>query len=253
MKPKAIVLRTAGTNCDHESKSALELAGFEAERVHINKLIRKEISLENYHLAMIPGGFADGDYLGSAKILANKIRFRLENEFPDFVKDGKLILGVCNGFQALVKSGMLPALNNEYTKQTATITFNDSGHFQCEWVNLKNVNKGKCIFTKGISELYVPIAHGEGKFDPGADEFLKKMYDDDQIVFKYANNPNGSIDDIAGLCDPTGRVFGLMPHPERNISYLNDPRYFRKKPEKEEGAGMQIFRNAFEYVQENLI
>lgn len=246
-KPRAIVLRTAGTNCDYEAVTALKMAGFSTELVHINRLIKKEAKLSDYQLLMLPGGFADGDYLGSAKILANRLRFNLNNEVPDFIKEGKLVLGVCNGFQALVKAGILPGFNGNYREQLTTLTFNDSGHLQCEWVLLKNAGKGKCVFTKEMNELHVPIAHGEGKFIPDSDKTLKKLYENDQIVFKYAKNPNGSVDGIAGICDSTGRVLGMMPHPERNISYLNDPRSLRMKL-PEEGAGMQIFRNTFEYA-----
>ena len=169
-----------------------------------------------------------------------------------FIKSGKIVCGVCNGFQVLVKAGILPGFNNNYKEQLTTLTFNDSGHLQCEWIVLKAEAKNKCIFTKGIETLHVPIAHGEGKFDPGTKEILKKLYENNQVVFKYVQNPNGSIDSIAAISDPSGRVLGIMPHPERNLYSLNDPRSLRMKL-PDEGEGLKVFKNAFEYAIEKLV
>lgn len=250
--PKAIVLRTAGTNCDYESVQACRMAGFETDLIHVNKFIREEAKFDSYHLLFFPGGFAYGDYLGSAKILANKLTFRLNDLVPEFIKSGKLVIGICNGFQVLVKAGLLPGFKGNYKEQLATLSFNDSGHLQCEWTRMLNVNKGKCIFTKGIEKMHAPIAHGEGKFIPKDNSLLKKLYEQDQVVFKYEKNPTGTIDGITGICDETGRVFGMMPHPERNLFSLNDPRSYRMKL-PEEGEGLKIFNNAFKYARENLI
>ncbi len=248
MAIRALVLRTAGTNCDMETAYALEAAGFEAEKAHVNSLARGEVNLRDYRLLALPGGFSHGDYLGSGKVLANKLLYKLNSDVPDFIKAGNLAIGICNGFQVMVKAGLLPGFGQEYKGQDVTLTFNDSGHFQCEWVKLKNAGRRKCVFTKEMESLYCPIAHGEGKFLPGNDNVLKKLYDNNQVVFKYEKNPNGSVDDIAGICDESGRVLGMMPHPERNISPLNDPRYGREEL-KHEGEGMAIFRNAFEYLK----
>lgn len=245
--PKAIVLRTAGTNCDDETRYALQMAGFEADLIHINSLIKGSISLEGYQLLVLPGGFANGDYIASAKILANKIRFHLYDDIMQFISEGKLILGICNGFQALVKAGLLPAFNNNYNEINTTLTFNDSAHLQCEWVELKATSK-RCIFTKGIKELFIPIAHGEGKFF-APEDVLKRLSKNDQIAFKYKKNPTGTLKDIAGICDESGRILGMMPHPERNILPWQDPRALRQTITK--GCGMKVFENAFSYCQKN--
>ncbi|MEW6295658.1 MAG: phosphoribosylformylglycinamidine synthase I [Candidatus Diapherotrites archaeon] len=252
-QPKVLVLRTAGTNCDYETVNAFQKAGSLVELVHVNKLIRREIELSDFHLLAIPGGFSHGDYLGSGKILANKILYRLNNLVPDFVKQGNLVIGICNGFQILVKAGLLPGFNQNYRQQLMTLTFNASGNFQDEWVVLNNMNKGKCIWSSGIRKpLHAPIAHAEGRLDLNDSELLKRLYANDQIVFKYERNPNGSIDSIAGVCDETGRIFGLMPHPERNTSFLNDPRSTRIELPAE-GEGMQVIRNGVEFARKKLL
>ncbi|MBU1120803.1 MAG: phosphoribosylformylglycinamidine synthase I [archaeon] len=248
---KAIVLRTAGTNCDYETVETLKKAGAEVELIHVNQLIRREKDLSDFQLLVIAGGFCHGDYLGSGKILANKLIYRLDDLIFDFVKEGNLVLGVCNGFQVLVKSGLLPGFNQDYGKQLLTLTFNDSGHFQGEWIKLNNVNKKKCVWSKGIKEMHLPIAHAEGRIDLEDKNVLKQLYDNDQIVFKYEVNPNGSMDSIAGICDDSGRILGLMPHPERNHSFLNDPRSTRISLPKE-GEGVQLFRNGVDYARKHL-
>ena len=246
---KAMVLRTAGINCDYESKHVLERLGVKTDLIHINSLIRDEVNLLDYRLLFIPGGFSHGDYLGSGKVFANKLTHKLNNLVPEFVEKGNLVIGICNGFQVLVKAGILPGFDRNYKKQEISITFNDSGHFQCEWVKMKNENRGKCIFTQGMKELYAPIAHGEGRFIPQDKAVLNRLYEQDQVVFTYVNNPNGSVDDIAGICDETGRVFGMMPHPERNQYSWQDPRSMRLKM-SEKGEGFKIFENAVNYLKQ---
>jgi len=249
---KAVVLRTAGTNCQYETAHALSLSGFSVGVLHINEFVRGEKELEEFHLLVVPGGFADGDYLGSAKVLANKLRFQMGTEIKRFIAEEKLVLGICNGFQALVKAGILPGFSGNYSEQVCTLTLNDSGHFQDQWVELESVAKNACIFTKGIRKLSCPINHGEGKFIPGSKDVLKMLYKNRQVVLKYAENPNGSTDSIAGICDETGKVFGLMPHPEKNFTYWNDPRSLRGDlPEK--GEGLLIFANAARYVKKKLL
>ena len=243
---KAIILRAAGTNCDYETGFALKKAGFEIDNVHINELISKNKKLEEYSLLAVPGGFSAGDYLGSGKVFANKLLFKLNKDIPDFVKKGNLVIGICNGFQVLVKAGILPGFNENYQKQETTLTLNDPLGFTCKWVKLKTQDT-KSIFVKDIKEIDVPIAHGEGKFIANK-EVIEKLYENKQIVFKYEKNPNGSIDDIAGICDETGRVLGLMPHPERNLFGINAPNSeYGKIPE--EGQGFKVFQNAFEYLK----
>ena len=244
---KAIVLRAAGTNCDMEMRFALKKAGFEPEDVHINELIKGSKKLSDYRLLAIPGGFSAVDYLGSGKVFANKLLFKLKKEVPEFVKNENLVIGICNGFQVLVKAGILPGFKGNYAEQLTTLTLNDPAGFQCKWIKLKT-QETKSIFVKGIEEMDVPIAHGEGKFITKNKEVLAKLYENKQIVFKYVKNPNGSIDDIAGICDETGKVLGMMPHPERNLFGINAP-YSAYGKVSEEGEGFQMFRNAFEYFK----
>jgi phosphoribosylformylglycinamidine synthase len=246
-KMKAMVLRAAGTNCDYELGFALKCAGFEIENVHINELIKGTKNLKNFRLLALPGGFAAGDYLGSGKVFANKIIFKLGQQIPEFINEGNLAIGICNGFQVMVKAGILPGFDKNYSKQLVTLTLNDPIGFQCKWVKLKGQNS-KCVFTKEIETLDVPIAHGEGQFITKDKKVLEQLYENKQIVFKYAENPNGSTDSIAGICDQTGRVFGLMPHPERNLFGINKPNSEYGKI-KEEGEGRKIFENAFEYLK----
>ena len=248
MAPKAIVLRAAGTNCDYELETGLRNVGFKPENVHINELISGSKKLSDYQLLAIPGGFSAGDYLGSGKVYANKLLFKLGDEIPQFIEKGNLVIGVCNGFQVLVKAGILPGFGGNYREQLTTLTLNNPQGFQCRWVKLKRQDS-KCVFTnEGLEELNVPIAHGEGQFIAKSREVLQKLYDNKQVVFKYVKNPNGSTDSIAGICDETGRVFGLMPHPERDLFGINEPNSEYGKA-REEGEGMKVFRNAFNYVK----
>jgi len=255
---KVIVLRTAGTNCDNETKFAFEQAGAQAELVHINEIVRKEKHLSEYQILAIPGGFTYGDDIASGKILANELKYKFFPEVKKFIGDGKLIIGICNGFQVLVKAGILPG-----DGMSATLSLNDSAKFEDRWVYLKSQKaKGKsqkCVWTKGIPEIiYLPVAHGEGKFITKDKETLKKLYENSQVVLKYCSdsgkntgypdNPNGSVDNIAGICDQTGRIFGLMPHPERHILPTQHPRWTRDGLKKQ-GDDMQIFTNGVEYAK----
>ncbi len=248
MAMKAIVLRAAGTNCDYEARYALGAAGFKTEDAHVNELISGGKKLSNYSLLCIPGGFSGGDYLGSGKVFANKLLYKLNDEVPQFIKSGNLVIGICNGFQVLVKAGILPGFGGNYREQLTTLTLNNPGGFQCRWVKLAK-QESKCVFTSGgLETLNVPIAHGEGQFLCRDSEVLQRLYENKQVVFKYVKNPNGSQDDIAGICDGTGRVFGLMPHPERNLFGINAPNSEHGKA-PEEGEGMQVFRNAYNYLK----
>ncbi|MBM3253294.1 MAG: phosphoribosylformylglycinamidine synthase I [Candidatus Omnitrophica bacterium] len=264
--PKVLVLRTAGTNCDKETAYAFELAGARAEMVHINRFIKKERDLSEYQILAIPGGFTYGDDVASGKILANEIKNKLGEDIKNFIDDGKLIIGICNGFQVLVKAGFLPDLNGFQTIQ-ATLTINDSAKFEDRWVYLKlatcySLLSTKCVWAQNIPEtIYLPVAHGEGKFVPRDKEVLRRLRENNQIVFQYVDekgnlagypyNPNGSVENIAGICDNTGRIFGLMPHPERHIFSHQHPRWTRKKC-LPEGDGLAIFRNGVGYIKKNL-
>lgn len=257
-KAKVIVLRTAGTNCDYETVHAFRMVGADVDLIHINQLIRGEKELAQYHILALPGGFSYGDDIAAGKLLANELKYRLRKPIEQFVADGKLMIGICNGFQVMVRAGLLPGFDGISDNQEVTLYTNDSGKFECRWVYLKSVENNKCIFTKNIKQIiYLPVAHGEGKFTTINEEILNKLEENNQIVFKYTDasgeckgypwNPNGSDKSIAGICDSTGRIFGLMPHPERYISRYNHPRWTREKLE-DEGDGLAIFRNAVEYV-----
>ncbi|MDI6840661.1 MAG: phosphoribosylformylglycinamidine synthase subunit PurL [bacterium] len=248
-KTRTLILRTAGTNCDIETKVAFEVVGARSSRpyivdlVHINELIRHKKSLNDYDILVIPGGFTYGDDISAGKILANELRFKLGEDVDKFVTSGKLILGICNGFQVLVKLGLLPY--GKLGEQVITLTNNVSGLFQCEWVALE-APKTNCIFTKGIDEIELPIAHAEGRF-VAQPSIIKELNKNRQVALRYKGyNPNGSMDNIAGICDTSGRIFGLMPHPERFIFETQYPRWTRAKKEPQ---GLIIFRNAVEYIQ----
>jgi len=264
-KPKVIVLRTAGTNCDEETAFAFKSFGADVDRIHINKLFKGEVKLSDYHIMAIPGGFTYGDDIESGRILANELKIHLGEEISRFVKDGKLIIGICNGFQVLVKAGFLPGFENNESgapKQTATLVSNDSGKFEDRWTYLKV--DGKSVWTKGLDKIvYFPVAHAEGKFIPQDDETLKKLKSNRQIAFRYCasngenpqypDNPNGSVDNIAGITDETGRILGLMPHPERHFLFTNHPFWTRLERKNDFGDGANIFENGVNFIRENLI
>ncbi|MBI5553252.1 MAG: phosphoribosylformylglycinamidine synthase I [Candidatus Diapherotrites archaeon] len=243
----AAVLRGPGTNCDQEAVLALTLAGFRTELVHVKRFLEKEKRFSDYSFVMLPGGFLHGDYLGSGKIMASLLRFNLAEEFKSFVDGGGLVLGVCNGFQVLAKAGVLPGFNGNYSAPLSTLTFNASGRFECRWVTLKKVHS-KSPLLEGINELNVPIAHGEGRFVPKDTSVLRRLYHNRQIAFKYTENPNGSVDDIAGITDESGRVLGLMPHPERNLYSILSPA-FAANPNPGKGEGLKLFENAFAHLK----
>jgi phosphoribosylformylglycinamidine synthase subunit PurQ / glutaminase len=269
-KPKSLILFGNGINCEYETAHAHKLAGFKPELMHINALGEKALKIHNYMFIHLPGGFLDGDDLGSAKAQAVKWKYqkikgtdqRFIDELVKFVQEGKIILGICNGFQLLVKTGLLPGFGSNYGKQSVTLTFNDSGRFEDRWANLKTNRFSHCIFTKDIDNIYLPVRHGEGKLVPENADALNMLKKNGHIVMQYIDeqgnetkeypyNPNGSVEAIAGLSDPTGRIFGLMPHPEAYIHYTQHPRWTREDVRNEEN-GLKIFNNAFKYVIENL-
>lgn len=270
---KAIVIAGNGTNCEREVAHACRLAGADvADIVHIAELLAGRVQLDDYHFLNLAGGFLDGDDLGSAKAGANRllhapVRGRGEHLFEQvlrFIEAGKLVMGVCNGFQLMVKMGMLPAVGGDYRRQTTTLTFNDSGRFEDRWVYLKADPASPCVFTRGLTGLYLPIRHGEGKFVAESPAVLEEIESLHLSVLKYADaactasameypaNPNGSQAAIAGLCDQTGRIFGLMPHPEAYVHRTHHPRWTREEDLPEEGMGLWLYRNAVDFIRQEL-
>ncbi len=257
--PKVLILRTAGTNCNYETQYAFEKAGATVDVVHINALLADKKLLHEYHILTLPGGFTYGDDVAAGKILANQIKYNLEDDIQTFLNQKKLILGICNGFQVLVKTGLLPSIHGR--DQEVTLTFNDSNKFEDRWVYLKTCsNKSVFIKDSDMAVMYLPIAHGEGKFVARDEDVLNNITSNGQVIFKYVNergedagypwNPNGSVQSIAGVCDPTGQILGIMPHPERHLEPTHHPRWTRDGL-KEFGDGFTIFRNAVHYVKHN--
>ncbi len=259
-RPKTLILRTAGTNCDGETAHAFELAGASVEAVHLNRVLKDPGLLRDYQLMALPGGFSYGDDIAAGRIFANQIVHHLRDAFHAFVDAGKPVIGVCNGFQVLVKTDLLPGSMGNHGGQSCTLTSNDCGRFVDRWVRLMP-RPSKCIWTAGLEQLMeLPIAHGEGKFVPGDESVRAALHANRQVALVYArqdgsaaegqapDNPNGSVDDIAGVCDITGLVLGLMPHPERFVSSFQHPSWTRHR-QAAEGVGLRVFRNAVQYAQ----
>jgi phosphoribosylformylglycinamidine synthase I len=253
-KVKTLILRAPGTNCDVETAFSFGQAGAETSLVHISQLINRQRRLEDYQIMVIPGGFTYGDDLGAGKVLANEIRLKLGQDIEKFIQNGGLIMGICNGFQALVKTNILPDSTSSAKEQKLTLTTNDSGKFECRWVHLSANSQSRCVFTRGIERLYLPVAHGEGKLVAHT-EVLSQLdvalyYTDEHGNNQagYPHNPNGSMQNIAGICDTTGRIFALMPHPERHIRGSQHPRWPRQGAKKW-GDGFKIFANAVAWVK----
>ena len=252
-KVNVLVLRAPGTNCDGETVFAFQQAGAATSLCHINQLIRHDRRLSDYQVLVIPGGFSYGDDIAAGRVLANELKVKLGEDINQFVENGGLILGICNGFQVMAKAGILP----DFQKPEApplTLATNDSGRFECRWVHLSVDKKSPCVFTQGIDSMYLPVAHGEGKVVTdmrGLREINAVLYYTDElgsVQALYPYNPNGSMNNIAGVCDSTGRIFALMPHPERHIRFTQHPQWTRKKP-KEFGDGFAIFQNAVKFAK----
>jgi phosphoribosylformylglycinamidine synthase len=266
-KIHALVLTGFGLNCDLETAHALELAGAEAVRVHINALIDGDARLDDYQILAFGGGFSWGDDHGAGVLQAVRLRTNVGDQLRAFVESQRLVIGICNGFQTLVNLGLLPGFDGDYQTRSVALTFNDCGNFRDDWVTLKIDTRSSCVFTKGLDVIDLPIRHGEGKFVTAPD-VIARLEAHHQIAARYArpdgalaegafpHNPNGSLDDIAGICDPTGRVFGLMPHPEGFNHWSNHPLWTRQAEVRRRSGqsalpegltpGVRIFRNAVE-------
>jgi phosphoribosylformylglycinamidine synthase I len=260
LKPKIAVLTGFGFNCERETYYIFEKSGGSPEYVHINDFIYHDKNMDDYDILAFIGGFSFGDHIAAGRVLAIKFKYRLQDQFRSFLKKDKLIIGICNGFQTLVKLGVLPG-NSEYrNNQIVTLTHNDRPGYRDDWVSLKCNIHSPCVFTRKIDYLEVPIRHGEGKFICLDNDVLKMLKKNNQIVCQYSDphtglptqgfpyNPNGSVEAIAGICSPDGKIFGLMPHPEAFHTIYNHPQWYAKgKIDSEEGEGVKIFKNAVEY------
>lgn len=259
-KPRVAVIRAAGTNCDAETAYAFQLVGAETEIFHVNRLREDPRRLRDFQVLAIPGGFSYGDDVASGRIFANELMTCLRDELLALIDRGGLAIGICNGFQVLVKAGLLPRLaatggpatggpvsSGQLPVQQATLTDNTSGVYRDCWVKVAGERK-LCKWIADHEELELPVAHAEGRFvaDPAV---LAQLAAAGQIALRYSSgtNPNGSTADIAGICDPTGRVFGLMPHPERFLRWENHPRWTRE-PRQAEGHGVRFFRTAIAHL-----
>ncbi len=271
--PKALVLTGYGLNCDWETTYAFELAGAETHRVHINQLLMGEeigevVRLHDYQILAFIGGFSWGDDHGAGVVLATRLLYNIGEELLAFIEAGNLVIGICNGFQALVNLGLLPGLSGDYRSRQVALIWNDCGNFRNQWVRLRINEDSPCVFTRGLEHLELPVRHGEGKFY-AEQPVINQLLAGNQVVARYADgdgnaaggrfpeNPNGSLEDIAGICDSSGRVFGLMPHPEAFNHWTNHPDWTRQKeqyrrsgkPYPQEGYGIQIFRNGVDYFK----
>jgi phosphoribosylformylglycinamidine synthase I len=263
---RALVLRAPGINCDRETACACRLAGFETELVHINFLRKAPERLLNYAFFVIPGGFSYGDDLGAGTLLAKNLTIHLGEQLRQFIDEGRPVLGICNGFQVLVRAGLLPGRlaitsNSLSAIPLSSLTDNASAQFECRWVKL-SVEPSVCIFTRGgEGSIELPVAHGEGRFVLADTAMLNQLQINGQVPLVYANkihsgreaiaypeNPNGSIGNIAGICNSQGNVFGLMPHPERYISARQHPQL--RRTGDGQGDGLFIFKNAYEYAKQ---
>jgi len=267
MKPKALIITGYGINSEEETATSFDLTGSKSSIIHLNDIISNPNILNDFQIMAFPGGFSYADDTGSGNAIANKIKNNLNDEMLKFAQEDKLIIGICNGFQIMTNIGLAPATKKQYGKREAVLMHNTHVRLESRWIYVKNVSN-KCIWTRNIEMLHLPISHGEGNFYT-EEETLSSIKENDQIVFKYVkedgnpanqefpHNPNGAMEDIAAICDESGRIFGLMPHPERFNSFTNEDGWELKKEKliregkevPKEGAGLQVFKNAADYFK----
>lgn len=259
--PRVLILRAPGTNCDEETAYAFQLAGAQAERVHVNRLIENPALAARYQILCVPGGFSYGDDIAAGRILAGRMQRHLAPMLQDFCgeNDDRLMLGICNGMQVLMRLGVLAGGVGE--ESAGTLTWNEHGRFEDRWVHLKVDPQSSCVFLKDIDQMYLPMAHAEGRFVAAGAEALQRLEQQGRLALRYCDpagrygsqpsafpiNPNGSDADVAGVCDASGRVFGLMPHPERFIDPTHHPFWTRREESSEAGEGLKMFQNAVDY------
>lgn len=251
VKPSTLILRTAGTNCDAELVHAFEQAGASTQTIHLSRLIDEPSLITSFDLIGFPGGFSYGDDIAAGRILANRLKHRLLGPLQDAAARGVPMIGICNGFQVMVKLGLLP--DPQAAKQACTLADNTSGRFTCKWGPFEEDPESVCIWTRGLGRFDLPIAHGEGRFTGPAD-LINQLKANRQVALRYApgQNPNGSADDIAGICDPSGVIFGLMPHPERCVTATQHPQWTRMGAGfiDQTMPGLRVFENAVQHVRE---
>ena len=265
---RALVITGFGLNCERETAAAFSVAGAQAEQVHLNDLLDGHRHLREFQILTFIGGFSFGDHLGAGTVFANRLKYRMREPLAEFVRSGRLVIGICNGFQTITRLGLVPALDGDIFQQQVALAQNRQGVFRDDWILLKANPASPCIFTRGVDLLPLPVRHGEGRFIPQDDATLARLEQDELICLRYADpetgettdafphNPNGSVNAIAGICDPSGRIFGLMPHPEAYLSPFNHPHWHRQQlngvlPQK--GLGQIIFENAVRFAQKNLL
>ncbi len=261
--PRVLVLRAPGTNCDEETAHAFERAGATAERVHVNRLIENPALMDRYQVLCVPGGFSYGDDIAAGRILASRLRRHLSDMVDAFVHGNgdRLVLGICNGMQVLMRLGVLTEGVGGEDTTPATLTWNNHGRFEDRWVHLA-VDQTPCVFLKDIERMYLPMANAEGKFVAAGESVLNELGNAGRLAIRYCDgpeggvqnemlpfpmNPNGADANVAGVCDSTGRVFGLMPHPERHIDATQHPTWTRRKEQPEHGDGLAMFKNAVDW------
>jgi phosphoribosylformylglycinamidine (FGAM) synthase-like amidotransferase family enzyme len=262
---KVLIMSGFGLNCDNETAYAFQLAGADTQSVHINSLIDGSARLEDFQIMVFIGGFSWADDHGAGVVQAVRLKTNIGGKIFEFVDRGNLVLGICNGFQALVNLGLLPGFNQDYSQRSVALTFNDCGNFRDQWVYLKTNPASPCAFTKGIERAEFPIRHGEGKFYAD-DHTLACLLENNQIALQYAG-PDGNVAQgrfpyNPGICDPTGRIFGLMPHPEAYNHWTNHPDWTRvKETIKRQGGsldssptvGIRMLQNGVDYIRSNRI
>ncbi len=272
-QPRVLILRCPGTNCDLETATAFERAGAACDRLHVNALIDNPTVAERYQILCLPGGFSYGDDIAAGAILATRLRHRLGDLLRHFIDGDHLVLGICNGMQVMMRLGLLTAdvpvavaagMDTEPSSATlppATLTWNRHGRFEDRWVNLSVDPRHQSVFFRGVERMFLPIAHAEGRFVARDNETLTAMADAGRLPLLYGDsvpaagdpplafpdNPNGGDGNVAAVCDATGRVMGMMPHPERHVDPLHHPAWTRRREQPEHGDGMVVFQNAVDY------
>ncbi len=265
---RALVITGFGLNCERETHCALTEAGATTENVHLNDILDGNRSLDEFHILAFIGGFSFGDHIGAGTVFANRIKYRMREQLQKFVEAGRLIIGICNGFQTMTRLGLVPAVGGKFLEQQVALAQNKQGVFRDSWSLLRANPASPCIYTRGIDVIPLPIRHGEGRFVARDADMLAQLEKDNLVALRYVDpesteptmefphNPNGSVNSIAGICDPSGRIFGLMPHPEAYLSPFNHPHWTRQKLNgvlPDEGLGVKIFRNAVEFAAANLL